>query len=371
MKKHKLMKKFLITIAAILLICGIGIFALMKIVGNFIGSEHAPVADYDKRIEIWNTVAGNNSRSKLEDMNIDYDENIMGATFAFIKAIVNTEYADAECIIDTFTYLYEIKGGYEKESYEDMPYLIPYMVEDSKGAVIVIPGGGYGYKSMDGSTGEGKDIALTLNQHGYSAFVLHYRSNPYEYPIPQLDVQRAVRYLRANAEKYGFDPENIALIGFSAGGNQVGSYINLIMGNNLFPEDYTPDAIDVINDSVQAAGMIYPALSYNVNVPMLFCSFSDKLVRDEVKRSQLLLNMDLSQQFNSEEIPQLVSYGTSDGMVGMDESKKYIEVARENGADITEIVAEGQDHGFGQQFYMDEFVLLLNRAFDGIQTENP
>ena len=224
---------------------------------------------------------------------------------------------------------------------------------------------------MDGSTGEGKDIALTLNQHGYSAFVLHYRSNPYEYPIPQLDVQRAVRYLRANAEKYGFDPENIALIGFSAGGNQVGSYINLIMGNNLFPEDYTPDAIDVINDSVQAAGMIYPALSYNVNVPMLFCSFSDKLVRDEVKRSQLLLNMDLSQQFNSEEIPQLVSYGTSDGMVGMDESKKYIEVARENGADITEIVAEGQDHGFGQQFYMDEFVLLLNRAFDGIQTENP
>ena len=95
---------------------------------------------------------------------------------------------------------------------------MPWVGENSIGAVIVLPGGGYGYKSMDGATYEGQDIALALNEAGFSAFVLHYRSNPYEYPIPQLDLHRAVRYLRANAEDFGFNPANIGLIGFSAGG---------------------------------------------------------------------------------------------------------------------------------------------------------
>lgn len=140
-------------------------------------------------------------------------------------------------------------------------------------------------------------------------------------------------------------------------------YINTIMGRKLFPEDYTPDEMDVVDDSVSAAGMIYPALSYNANVPMLFCSFNDELVRDEGKRNELLQKLDLSVNFASEEIPQLVAYGTKDGMVGMDESKKYIAAAQKAGTDIIEIAAEGQDHGFGQEYYLEDFVSLLERAF--------
>jgi len=36
------------------------------------------------------------------------------------------------------------------------------------------------------------------------------------------------------------------LIGFSAGGYQTGSFINLIQGGNLFPASYQPDAIDAV-----------------------------------------------------------------------------------------------------------------------------
>lgn len=223
-------------------------------------------------------------------------------------------------------------------------------------AGIVIPGGGYGYKSMDGTTNEGKDIAVSLNKAGISAFVLHYRSNPYEYPIPQLDVQRAVRYLRYHASEFGFEPKNIGLLGFSAGGNQIGTYINLIMGNAYFPEDYNPDEIDSVDDSVFAVGMIYPALTYTYNVSMLFSSFDADAVRDEVTREKLLKQTDLAANFNSSEIPQFIAYGTKDKMVNMEGTKNYIEAAESAGTKVKVVVAEGQDHGFKQKYYVSDFL---------------
>lgn len=365
MKKNKGRgRKVLIIVLAVLAASGIGIFAMMRMVMKSIGAGSGSVADADKRVIIWEMPAGSSSRSKLDDMNIRSENgNLMLATVDFAKAIVNADYEDAEQTIDTFTYLYEIKTGYEKETYDDQPYLIPYPAEQSKGAVIVIPGGGFGYKSMDGTTGEGKDIAEELNKAGYTAFVLHYRSNPYEYPIPYLDVQRAVRFIRYHASDYGFNPDCIGLIGFSAGGNEIGGFINLVMGKDLFPEDYVPDEIDAVDDSVRAPAMIYPALSFNNNVPMLFCMFDDEQVRDDAKRQELLNLMDLKLHLNTDMKNQFVSYGTADNMVGMDESKAYIKAARDAGIDVVEVAAEGKNHGYTFENYGAEYLQWLDAVF--------
>ena len=63
MKKHKALKITGIVVA-VLLVIGI-VFAVIFI--KIIDSSNGPVEDYDKRVEIWNTVAGNCSRSKLDD----------------------------------------------------------------------------------------------------------------------------------------------------------------------------------------------------------------------------------------------------------------------------------------------------------------
>ncbi|WP_243893276.1 alpha/beta hydrolase [Mammaliicoccus sciuri] len=327
-----------------------------------VGMGGGEVADYDRKVEIWDTVPGNSSKSKLEDMNIkSKNANFMISTFKFLKAIVGDEYKDKEEAIDTFTYLFEIKQGFEKKTYDDKPYVIPYLVKNSKGAVIIIPGGGFGYKSIDGSTNEGKDIALELNKAGYSAFVLHYRSNPYEYPLPQLDVQRTVRFLKFNSEKYDINKEKIGMIGFSAGGNQVGTYINLIMGNDLLPQDYQKDKIDKVDDSIIAPAMIYPALSYNQNIPMLFTMFNDKDVRNIVKREKLLEFTDLKKHINEDVKNQFISYGTKDSMVGMKESMSYIKTSREKGIDVKEVSVEGGQHGFPYENYSSEYINWLNK----------
>jgi enediyne biosynthesis protein E4 len=89
-------------------------------------------------------------------------------------------------------------------------------------AVVVCPGGGYSGRA----TGhEGTEIAAWLNKRGVHAFILKYRTvgeskipAPLE-PGPMLDVQRAIRTVRAKAKDYGVDPNRIGVWGFSAGGH--------------------------------------------------------------------------------------------------------------------------------------------------------
>ncbi|MBO5653752.1 MAG: alpha/beta hydrolase, partial [Clostridia bacterium] len=88
----------------------------------------------------------------------------------------------------------------------DIPFIY-YPAENKKTdmTVIVLPGGGY--------TGladhEGKGYAEFLNAFGIDAFVLYYRVAPNYFPKPLLDARRAVRYVRANAERYGINPNKI------------------------------------------------------------------------------------------------------------------------------------------------------------------
>ena len=84
-------------------------------------------------------------------------------------------------------------------------------------AVVVLPGGGYGALAMDH---EGRQIAQWLNSLGVAAFVLQYRIAPrYRHPAPSQDATRAMRFVRANAERYRLRANRIGIWGFSAGGH--------------------------------------------------------------------------------------------------------------------------------------------------------
>lgn len=95
------------------------------------------------------------------------------------------------------------------------------LTERKKPAVLIVPGGGYEIKSMNQ---EGIQIAEAFEAHGYCAFVLHYRVAPNRFPEPQKDLALAIRYLRVHAEDFRIDPENLLLVGFSAGGHLIASY---------------------------------------------------------------------------------------------------------------------------------------------------
>ncbi len=96
----------------------------------------------------------------------------------------------------------------------------PKKQDPARSAVIVAPGGGY---SILAYNHEGSEICEWLNSIGVTAVLLKYRvpRRPGVEPhaVPLLDAQRAVRTVRANAEKWNIDPEKIGMLGFSAGGH--------------------------------------------------------------------------------------------------------------------------------------------------------
>ncbi|HTU44164.1 MAG TPA: alpha/beta hydrolase [Bryobacteraceae bacterium] len=83
-------------------------------------------------------------------------------------------------------------------------------------AIILIHGGGW--TTFDKSTM--RPMGLFLARHGYVAFAVDYRlfrngENPW--PAQLDDVQRAVRWVRANSAKYDVNPKRIGAFGHSAG----------------------------------------------------------------------------------------------------------------------------------------------------------
>lgn len=107
--------------------------------------------------------------------------------------------------------------GNEDRDRPSMDVYLPPKERTAGAAVVVCPGGGYGALARDH---EGKQIAEWLNGRGVAAFVLSYRLGPrYRHPAPLLDVQRAVRYVRAHAGESGYSPDRIGVWGFSAGGH--------------------------------------------------------------------------------------------------------------------------------------------------------
>jgi len=84
-------------------------------------------------------------------------------------------------------------------------------------AILIAPGGSYRMLALNH---EGRQFANFFNGMNVTAFVLKYRLGPrYHHPIELGDVQRGIRWVRAHSEKYGFKPDRIGLVGFSAGGH--------------------------------------------------------------------------------------------------------------------------------------------------------
>jgi acetyl esterase/lipase len=128
------------------------------------------------------------------------------------------------------------------------PVLIHYPAPKDKAvgsAMIVAPGGGFRALMM---SYEGADIAKRLNAMGVDAFVLKYRlihdapGAPAREDVVKMaadDGRQAVRLVREKAGEFGYRPDRVGMIGFSAGG--------MVTSEALFgPEETRPDFVALI-----------------------------------------------------------------------------------------------------------------------------
>jgi dienelactone hydrolase len=164
------------------------------------------------------------------------------------------------------------------------PVLLLYPAEKSKAvgtAMIVAPGGGFRTLMM---SYEGEDVARRLNAMGVDAFVLKYRllytgpgapkierRTPAERPkrivltgayqaqagqdmvaLAAADGRQAVRVVREHASEFGFRPDRVGMIGYSAGG--------VVTSETLFgPTETRPDFAAIIYGVGEIKEMPRPA----------------------------------------------------------------------------------------------------------------
>jgi acetyl esterase/lipase len=142
---------------------------------------------------------------------------------------------------------------------EDRPTLTMYEAfggKDLRAAVIVMPGGGYGWLATNH---EGRQIANWLNAMGITAFVLKYRLGPkYHHPVELGDAQRAIRMVRARANEFGVFPDKIGVMGFSAGGHLASTTETHFDGGNAG----AADPIDRMSSRPDFAVLCYPVISF-------------------------------------------------------------------------------------------------------------
>ncbi len=168
--------------------------------------------------------------------------------------------------------------SYDNEGFE--PFLNPYVLEDQsevKGNVVIIAGGGSTHRN---NVVEGYPVAEFFNENGYNAYVLQRRVNPYAAADQYLDLGRAIRYIRHNAEEKGIAAaDTIITVGFSAGGMNILQAISYQYGNvtpdTVYP-DYVCDEVDAENADIQIAIPVYGLIpmgtdfSNNENLPSMF-----------------------------------------------------------------------------------------------------
>ena len=128
---------------------------------------------------------------------------------------------------------------------------LPDKAINNGSAVIVCPGGGYNILAYDL---EGTEIAGWLNKLGFTAFVLQYRIPDKKEGALQ-DVQRAMRILRNNPQKWNIDPEKIGVMGFSAGGS-LSARASTLFNKKTYPP---VDKSDSLSCRPSFTMLIYPA----------------------------------------------------------------------------------------------------------------
>jgi acetyl esterase/lipase len=128
----------------------------------------------------------------------------------------------------------------------------------SGAAALMFPGGGYQHVAIGKGSG---DIARMLNEIGVAVFMLKYRLPSGRWtagPDAVLqDGQRAMRLIRANAERLSIDRAQVAVLGFSAGGHGAAT---LATRHQAHAYEAIDDA-DAQSARPDIAGLMFPVIA--------------------------------------------------------------------------------------------------------------
>lgn len=216
---------------------------------------------------------------------------------------------------------------------------------------------------------------------GYTTFVVVHGSQP-RFQVEEIvaDLNRAVRFVRANAAQYGVDPMKLGVTGSSAGG-----HLSLMLATRGGPgNEKAVDPIDRESSAVQAVACFYAPTDYlnwfedgdnAVGIGRLSAyagAFGPKAATAEGREK---LGRELSPIYwvNKDQAPVYIVHGDADPQVSVTQAHRFFKRCGEVGAKCEVLIRQGAGHGGWQEMSAD--TARMTEWFDlqllGKQSEKP
>lgn len=179
---------------------------------------------------------------------------------------------------------------------------------------------------------------------GYTLFSVNHRAVPrFIYPAAVEDVQRAVRFIRYHAEKYGINPDRIGAVGGSSGGHLV-SMLGVLDGDETLADE---SPINSVSAKVQCViARAAPTNFMDGELGVSFIGVRGKIIKDassiESKRTKEASPIT---HVSNDDPPFLLVHGDRDEIVPFELSEQMQEKLQEFDIATKLIRMEGAGHG--------------------------
>ena len=228
-------------------------------------------------------------------------------------------------------------------------------------AVIICPGGGY---RILAASHEGLDVAEEFVKKGIAAFVLKYRLPNDDSMIdktigPLQDAQKAILTVRENAAKWNINPNQIGIMGFSAGGH-LASTAGTHFYNQSIPN---PNGISLRPDFMI---LVYPVISFD---PEIGHSGSAQNLLGEKPTQAMRDYYSNEKQVNSDTPPTYLVHAKDD-WVNIQNSYLFEEALKKFNIPVAATYYERGGHGYGMVNptsdvkWMDEVENWMEKIFN-------
>ena len=229
--------------------------------------------------------------------------------------------------------------------------------------IVVVHGGSW----IGGDKAKWFMPTLNLVARGYAVASLNYRlSNDAPFPAQLEDCKAAIRWLRANAEKYDLDPQHVGAWGASAGGQivsligttggvktyDVGAHLDQSSAVQCVCDCYGP--VDLVSriEKGDTAGV------FKATIQMLGGTGTNLLVK--------AWQASAFYQISKDTPPFLIMQGDKDPLVAPEMSERFYEALQKAGVPVHLHIFHGAEHGgFTKQLVEEMTVEFFGRTLKG------
>jgi acetyl esterase/lipase len=212
---------------------------------------------------------------------------------------------------------------------------------EKRPGVVIIHGGGWTGGKRDAA--REINIGTTLAENGYVGlsidYILQTKEGPKIWPQNLHDCKTAVRWLRANAEKYQIDVDHVGVIGGSAGGHLAA------MVGVTGPQDGLDPAGPYGEHScaVQAVVDMYGPMANSLK------RIQTLVDPDNPKADELVRQVTPLSHLDRNDPPVLILHGTADTTVDVADSEVFADALKKAGVEHELVIIPDAPHTFHLQ----------------------